>query len=86
MQPESVLLEADGLVNGARNADYGTVQDNYGRIASISQLLGVSVTPKDVLLIMIATKLARHAHRPKRDNLVDLAGYTELLSKWEEIR
>jgi len=29
----------------------------------------------DVPLCMIAVKLARQAHRHKRDNLVDIAGY-----------
>ena len=36
---------------------------------------GQHVTPMDVPLCMIAVKLARQAHRHKRDNLVDIAGY-----------
>ena len=33
---------------------------------------------------MMAVKLAREKFNHKRDNLVDLAGYAELLNRWEE--
>ncbi|MBN2447716.1 MAG: hypothetical protein JXO22_13365, partial [Phycisphaerae bacterium] len=36
---------------------------------------GAQVSAMEVPLCMIAVKLARQAHRYKRDNLVDIAGY-----------
>ena len=38
-------------------------------------------TAADIPLILIAVKLAREMHRPKRDNLVDIAGYAETRSR-----
>jgi hypothetical protein len=50
--------------------------DNFERIAAIwSVVLGIKVTPEQVGLCMVGVKLAREAHMPKRDNLVDGAGY-----------
>ena len=41
---------------------------------------GERIMPMDVPLCMIAVKLARQAHRHKRDNLVDIAGYARTAS------
>ena len=37
---------------------------------------GAAIAAMDVPLCMIAVKLARQSHRHKRDNLVDIAGYS----------
>ena len=42
-----------------------------------SAILGQEVTPAQVGLCMIAVKVSRECHKPKRDNLVDIAGYAE---------
>ena len=59
-----------------------TTDDDFARTARMwSGILanklreGEQVTAMDVPLCMIAVKLARQAHRHKRDNLVDIAGY-----------
>lgn len=85
----SILAEAQGIVSGPRHKSYGTWRENFERIAAICNQLGLScgeVTAADCARIMLAVKLARHAHQPKRDNLVDLAGYAEGLSQIEEGR
>lgn len=75
---ESVLSEAQRIVDGQRQGDYGSPEDNFARIAAMwSVLLGVEISPRKVALCMIALKLARDTHQAKRDNLVDIAGYAQ---------
>lgn len=77
----SVLTEAEGLVHGDRNEDYGHPLDDFKRTAAMwSALLGTEVSSAQVGLCMIAVKLSRECHRPKRDNLVDAAGYAETVA------
>lgn len=77
----SVLLEAQKLVHGDRNADYGHPLDDFSRTARMwSAILGVEVSPEQVGLCMVAVKISRQCNRPKRDNLVDGAGYFETVS------
>lgn len=82
MTPEmSILDEAAAITAGARQADYGPPERNLGQTASMwSVILGVEVSARQVALCMTALKLARDAHKPKRDNLVDGAGYLHLAS------
>jgi len=79
---ESVLDEAKRITGGSRQSDYGHPADDFARTARMwTGILagklrdGAEVGPMDVPLCMIAVKLARQAHRHKRDNLVDIAGY-----------
>lgn len=75
---QSVLTEAEGLVHGDRNISYGHPMDDFTRTAKMwSALFGFPVTAEQVGLAMICVKLSRECHRPKRDNLVDIAGYAE---------
>ena len=78
----SVIDEANEIVNGPRAALYGAPLVNHQRIAAIwSVILGMHVTPRQAALCMIGVKLAREAHAPKRDNLVDIAGYAEVADR-----
>lgn len=73
---ETVLEEAQRLIVGDRNLSYDHPYDNFTRIAQIwTAVLGIKVTPEQVGLCMVGVKLAREAYQPKRDNLVDGAGY-----------
>lgn len=77
---ESILAEAQRLVNGDRRSDYGHPLDNYSDVARIwSVILKTDVTAEQAALCMVGLKLARQAFKGKRDNLVDLAGYTQVV-------
>lgn len=72
----NILEEANSLVHGDRQAAYGHPLDDFARTAKMwSAILGYEVTAEQVGLCMCAVKISRQVNRPKRDNLVDLAGY-----------
>ena len=71
-----VLDEARLICDGDRTNDYGRPEDSYARIAEMwSIILRQPVTARQVAQCMIGLKLVRDSHRPKLDNLVDIAGY-----------
>lgn len=81
---QSILTEAQGLVHGDRNSDYGHPLDDFSRTAAIWTALlggklkdGARIEPEDVGLCMVGVKLSRQINQPKRDNLTDAAGYCE---------
>ena len=77
---ESVLLEAEKAVHGPRQRDYGHPLDNFVNTAMMWEaILGAPVSAQQVGLCMIALKISRQLNTPKRDNLVDIAGYAETL-------
>jgi len=84
-ETESILSEAERIVNGDRQADYPDPVINFNRIASIaSAIMAKDITAEECCIVMIAVKLARENYRHKRDNLVDLAGYVEILHRIKE--
>jgi hypothetical protein len=77
---ESEMNEANKLVNGERQADYGTPRENYEGIAKVwsgilSPILKRDITAEEAALMMVGLKLQRQAMKHKRDNLVDAHGY-----------
>ena len=88
---ESEVLEALSLVYGNRQGDYGTPRQNYEAMAKVwsgmlHHVLKRDLTPEEVVICMAALKLQREAHKPKRDNVVDLHGYGIVLSRVKEDR
>ena len=82
---ESILQEADRIVNGDRQADYSDPVENFRHIAAIaSAIRKKELTAEDCAVVLMAVKLARENFKHKRDNLVDLAGYTEILHRIRE--
>lgn len=86
MATPTILKEAHSLVYGPREADYSHPKDDYARVAGMfnalfADKLKTDFAPADCALFMIVIKLARQAHRSKRDNLVDLAGYAEVVAR-----
>ena len=78
MPTETVLEEAARVVDGPRREDYGHPAENHERTAAFwnAYLLGRSVvSARDVCMLNILQKISRERHAPKRDNLVDIAGY-----------
>lgn len=83
----TILEEAQKVVYGDRQDDYGTVLENFNTIAKLwSGVLKVEVTAEQVGLCMVQVKVARQMYKPKRDNLVDGAGYFATLEKMENER
>ena len=82
---ESILAEADRIINGPRNDDYGNARTDYTRTVALFNLItGRDVSAEEGVMFMICVKLSREGHKHKRDNLVDLCGYAELLNQMEE--
>lgn len=81
---KTILEEAQSLVYGDRQESYGSVTDNFTKIAQLwSPILNTPITPEQVGLCMIAMKIARECHKPKRDNLTDIAGYAATIEKMQ---
>lgn len=75
---ETILEEAQRLVHGDRGHDYGHPLDDFTKTARLWEVvLGTEVRPEQVALCMICVKISRELNMPKRDNMVDLAGYAE---------
>jgi hypothetical protein len=84
---ESILDEAKRIVHGDRGENYGHPFEDFSRTAQIwSAILETEVTPEDVALCMVGLKISREVNRPKRDNIVDGAGYFETLQMVKEER
>lgn len=83
---ETVLQEADRIVAGDRNADYGHPSDDFKRTGRIwGAILGIpDVPPEKVGLCMAGLKISREVNKHKRDNLTDLAGYAKTVAMVEE--
>ena len=86
MQREEVLDTAKHCVCGGREQDYGSPEDNFGRIADmwaaymrgncVSDGADICIAPKDVAAMLALLKIARIASgNAKADNWIDLAGY-----------
>jgi len=74
-----ILADADNLINGDRQKDYGTPQENFGVIAAMwSAYLGHEVSPTDVCHLMSLLKIARLRNGPHMDSSVDSCGYMAL--------
>ena len=90
---KSVCAEADEIVSGERQQQYGDPVSNWTHIAEICTPLlkdklkdGVKLEASDMVFIMIGVKLARQLHKHKRDSLVDVCGYTKILSMIQEAK
>ena len=85
IKDESILSEAERIVNGDRQADYSDPVENFKHISAIaSSISKENLSPTTCAIVMIAVKLARENYKHKRDNLVDLAGYVEILNRIKE--
>lgn len=77
MDRQSILERARECVCGQREQDYGTPENNFGRIARLwSDYTGCHVSPIDVAMMMALLKIARvKSGTGTEDSFVDIAGY-----------
>lgn len=83
IQKKPMLHEAQDLIQGDRQQDYGNKLQNFSQIAMLWQgtlamklAPGQRITPEDVALCMMQVKIARLAKSPDhKDSIVDVAGY-----------
>lgn len=76
MNPHKTLADCAALI-GERGKDYGGIEENFSRISSIASVAtGKELSPYDVAMVLVATKLARmNGARDKRDNYMDAINY-----------
>lgn len=74
---EEILMAAKNIVCSDRNKQYGEPEDNFGNIAKLwSVYTGLTLTAKDVALMMTLFKIGRLMSNPEKDDSwVDAAGY-----------
>lgn len=88
---ETIFEEAQRIVSGARQKDYGPPERCNGMIAQQWSLflrqknnVGIYLTAEDVSWMMVQLKMIRQMNSKKRDNLVDAIGYIGLIDIGEE--
>lgn len=82
---ESVLKEADRLINGDRQKSYSHPTDDYTKtVGAFNALTGHKLTVKEGMMFMVCVKLSRECYKAKRDNLVDACGYLGCIEKHED--
>ena len=80
-----ILETAADLVNNDRARDYGTPQENMGRIAAgWSVILSQDLSAEKVALCMAWLKLARLVNGPHEDSYIDAAAYMALAGELSE--
>ena len=81
-----VLRLAEKCICSDRKDQYGNAENAFEDVAAVWDIvlknkLSENITPGEVALMMAALKLVREVHKPKMDNLVDLAGYAALKAR-----
>ena len=86
---KSVLMDAYAVVHEERDPEYGPAIEDFTSLGVLWATLinrflkkqgfkSIPVIPPRVVgNMMIALKINRDVHFPKRDNMVDVAGYAE---------
>lgn len=89
-----LLHQAENLINGNRQQEYGDKLANFAQIAMLWQgtlarklRVNVAITPEDVALCMMQVKIARLSFSPDHnDSLLDVAGYAGCMDKLQDER
>ena len=90
MKRGEVLKEAERLMSGDRQEDYGSPYENHRRIAVLwSAYLGTDVSPMQVAICMALVKIARlqeNFEYSKDDTFVDLTAYASIAAELAEVK
>jgi hypothetical protein len=79
---DSLLLQADKVVNGDRNEQYGDAKQAFNEYSDILKTtFNISLSPEEICKVMMAIKLGRLKYKFKEDSLLDLMGYSEILNR-----
>ncbi|SKM98678.1 Uncharacterised protein [Mycobacteroides abscessus subsp. massiliense] len=86
MTSESILQEAERIINGDRAEQYGDAAESFADIAKrwtieLEDRLSAPVTALDVARMMTQLKMSRSRSSYHRDSYVDGAGYLGLTEK-----
>lgn len=93
-KPIPMLVQAENLINGQRQQDYGDKLQNFTQIAMLFQgvlamklMPNARITPEDVALLMMQVKIARLAKSPDHfDSVMDIAGYAGCYDRMQSER
>lgn len=88
---ENILEEANRITSKDRQESYDHPLPNHERIASLWNAYlrnrkepNKDLGPDEVCHMIILVKMARDMFCPKRDNLVDMAGYARCIERIRE--
>ena len=85
MISQKILEEANKLIGGDRNNDYGDKLTNHKNIAALwSIFLRKKITAHDVAMCMALVKVASLMHAHKKDSYIDLAAYAAIAGELNE--
>lgn len=77
-----ILKVASEIVNGVRQEKYGDPVESFKRISEACRVVWkISVTPIEVIKIMIMIKAIRESYEHSDDNLIDIAGYLDIMER-----
>lgn len=80
--PDKILSKAQEVVYGDRAKRYGDANELFLKVsATYYELTGQDVAPENIVIMMVIIKLVREQYSHQMDNLVDIAGYTELYAQ-----
>ena len=84
MISQELLEEANKLIGGDRQTDYGDKLTNHENIADFwSIFLKTKITPHDVAICMALVKVARLMNQHKKDSYIDMAAYAAIAGEIE---
>lgn len=86
-----LIDQASKIVEGARQLNYGSPEDNFRRIAALWETYLIhrkddtlfTITPTDVSIMMMLMKIARLMNTPDHwDSIKDIVGYASCLASF----
>lgn len=78
----SLLLQAEKIVNGDRDEQYGNPSQAFQEYSNILKTtFDIDLTPEQICKVQMAIKLGRLKYKFKQDSLLDLIGYSEILNR-----